>query len=105
MPGVALAVGVLAVTATLAVGYAAAGAASVEAVRLSGVADAVALAAADTVSGAIPGIPCERAAQMAAHGGAHLDSCAVDGAVATVAVSARHGLFVMRARARAGPPP
>lgn len=105
MAGSALAVGVLAVAATLGVGFAAAGAASAHAARVAGVADAAALAAADAASGAVTGVPCERADRLAGRGGAHVVSCAVDGLVATVEVAASVGPFTAHARARAGPPP
>ncbi|MFT4135590.1 helicase [Microbacterium sp.] len=105
MAGSALAVGVLAVSATLGVGYATAGAVSVRAAQVAGVADAAALAAADAASGAVSGLPCERAAQLAARGGAGVVSCTVDGLVATIEVTASAGVFPLRARARAGPPP
>lgn len=105
MAGSALAVGVLAVTATLAAGVAAAGIASVRIVQLSGVADAAALAAADAASGAAAGVPCERADELAARGGASLASCELDGLVATVSVTAPVGVLTATARARAGPQP
>ncbi|WP_425837491.1 helicase [Microbacterium sp. PA5] len=105
MAGVALVIGALAVTATLAVGCAAAGAASVRAVRLAAVADAAALAAADAATGAIGGAPCPRAADVAAWAGASVEDCVVDGVVATVVVGAAVGPFRARAVARAGPAP
>lgn len=104
MAGAVLSVGVLAVSATLVVGYAAAGGVSVAATRLAGVADAAALAAADTVSGAIPGVPCERAHDLAAIAGSILAACTVEGMVVTVTVTTRLGPFPIAARARAGPP-
>lgn len=104
MAGSALSLGVVAVCATLAVGFAAAGAASVQAVRMAGIADAAALAAADAASGAVTGIPCERATDVATQGGAVLADCRLDGLVATVAVTASIGPLTVRARARAGPP-
>ena len=105
MAGSVLAVGVLAIAATIGVGYAAVGAASARVAHAAGVADAAALAAADTASGAVSGVPCERAAEVAARGGAAIASCVVDGLVATVEVTASVGLFSAHARARAGPPP
>lgn len=103
MAGVAMTVGALAVTASLAVGCAVSTAVSVRSVRLSGIADAAALAAADTLSGAAWGIPCERAEQIVRRGGARLEACEIDEAVATVVVTAPFGAFTVRARARAGP--
>lgn len=105
MAGVVLTVGVLAVTATLAVGVAAAGAASARMVRVGGAADAAALAAADAATGAISGVPCERAGEVGALVHAVVRSCTVEGVVATVTVTAPFGPFEATARARAGPPP
>ena len=105
MPGAALAVGVLVVTASLAVGCAAVGVTAVRATRLGATADAAALAAADAASGAVPGVPCERAADIARRGGADLVECGVDGVVATVVVTMALGPFRARAAARAGPAP
>ncbi|WP_292830964.1 helicase [Microbacterium sp.] len=105
MSGTALSVGALALTATLAVGCASMGAAAAHATRLSGLADAAALAAADSASGATSGVPCERAAEIAARGGASLALCDVSGLVATVRLEAGFGLLPAAARARAGPPP
>jgi hypothetical protein len=103
--GAPLVVGVVVVTAALAVGCAAAGAAGARAAQLTGVADAAALAAADIASGLLPGDPCEAAGRIAAAGGATLSQCDVDGLIATVAVSAPAGALTALARARAGPPP
>lgn len=103
MAGIALSMGALAVATTLAVGCAAAGAASSTAVRVSGVADAAALAAADVASGLASGIPCERAAELASRAGAHLETCEMADAVATVSVWSPFGPLRVRAQARAGP--
>lgn len=105
MSGTALSVGALAITAALAVGCASVGAAAAHATRLSGIADAAALAAADAASGAVGGVPCERAGDIAARGGAELAFCEVDEMIATVRIEAGFGLFPAAARARAGPPP
>lgn len=105
MSGTALAVGALALTAALAVGYASVGAASAHATRLAGTADAAALAAADAASGAVRGIPCERAEEIAARAGAALVACDLVGLIASVRVEANFGLLPAAARARAGPPP
>jgi secretion/DNA translocation related TadE-like protein len=104
MPGATSTVGVLAVAATLTVGLAPVSAASVFSQRLAGGADAAALAAADAASGAVTGVPCERAAAVAAASGVSLAGCEVDGLVATVTVSGRFGALTATARARAGPP-
>jgi len=103
--GAALAAGTLAVTAALAVGIAGVGVAAVRSVQAAGLADAAALAAADAASGAITGIPCERAAEITVRGGGELASCAVDALIATVEVTVPVGVFAARARARAGPAP
>ncbi|WP_448003684.1 Rv3654c family TadE-like protein [Agromyces bauzanensis] len=72
--------------------------------RAANAADAAALAAADAVSGAVPGIPCELAAQVAARNGATVAACEVDGPVATVDVVVSSLGFRLGAAARAGPP-
>jgi secretion/DNA translocation related TadE-like protein len=105
MAGAALSVAVLVVTASLSVASAAAGAATVRATRLGLAADAAALAAADAASGAVTGVPCDRAAEIARRGGAQIVECGVDGLVATVVASIAIGPFPVRAAARAGPPP
>ncbi|MFH8249297.1 Rv3654c family TadE-like protein [Microbacterium sp. B2969] len=105
MPGSVLAVGIVACAATLVVAAGAVTGAAVASQRLAGAADAAALAAADAASGAVRGIPCERAVEVAAASGAALEACDVDGLIATVTVSAPFGRLVARASARAGPPP
>lgn len=104
MAGVATAIGVLAVTATVAAGCALAGVAAIQSARVSAVADTAALAAADTALGFVGGVPCDRAEQVVARSGLALTACEVDGVVATVAVASSAGVFAVQARARAGPP-
>ncbi len=104
MAGSALAIGVVAMTASLAVGFAGIGAAAAFGQRLAGAADAAALAAADAASGAVTGLPCDRAADVATALGVRVESCDLDGLVATVVVSATFGHLVATAAARAGPP-
>ncbi|MDF2579974.1 MAG: helicase [Microbacterium sp.] len=104
MAGVATAVGVLAVTATVAAGCALAGAAAIQSARVSAVADTAALAAADTALGFAGGVPCDRAAQVVARSGHALAACEMDGVVATVLVESTAGVFAIQARSRAGPP-
>lgn len=104
MAGSATAIGVVAVTATLAVGFLAAGGAAATATRAAGAADAAALAAADTASGLVPGEPCARAADVAAQAGASISACRIDDLIATVEVTIGIGPLNARARARAGPP-
>ena len=67
-------------------------------------ADAAALAAADTASGAVAGIPCESAMEAASLNGASLGACAVDGLIASVTVNRSVGVFDLSSTARAGPP-
>lgn len=104
MPGTLLAVAVTACTATIAVGAVTAGAASAFSQHIAGVADAAALAAADAASGAITGEPCGRAREVASAAGAVVDTCALDGLIATVRVADEFGRFPVTASARAGPP-
>ncbi|MBZ4488031.1 helicase [Microbacterium sp. cx-55] len=105
MAGSAASTGVVAVIVTLTLGLAAAGAAAVHAQRLSGTADAAALAAADAASGAVSGSPCARADEIATRAAAEVVSCEVVGLIATIRVSAAFGPFPASAAARAGPPP
>ena len=72
--------------------------------RAANAADAAALAAADTISGLVPGVPCELAARVAARNGASLRACRADGAVVTVVVVVSAIGMELDAAARAGPP-
>lgn len=105
MPGTVTAVGMLAVGFLLGGSLLSVGTAAAWNQRLSGVADAAALAAADAASGAVAGVPCERATDIADTVGAAVTGCDVDGLVATVTVGAMFGVIPSSARARAGPPP
>jgi secretion/DNA translocation related TadE-like protein len=72
--------------------------------RVVAAADAGALAAADTASGAIAGFPCEAATRAVRLNAARVERCEIDGLVATVsAVSSYWGLNIT-VLARAGPP-
>ncbi|QYM63526.1 helicase [Microbacterium sp. Se5.02b] len=106
MAGTALAAGVLTVAAALSLGLAAVGGACVTAQRVAGAADAAALAAADTASGAVPGTdaPCTVAGRVATAAGAALTGCTLEGFVATVEVQAAYAGLAAVSRARAGPP-
>lgn len=104
MAGTTATLGVTAALVLLAVGACAVAGAALHAQRLAGIADAAALAAADTVSGAVPGEPCRAAETVATAGGARLDACDLDGLVATVTVGSAYGGIPLDARARAGPP-
>jgi secretion/DNA translocation related TadE-like protein len=105
MPGSAAAIGVVAAVSVLTVGLCAVAGAAVHGQRLASAADAAALAAADAATGAVPGIPCERAAEVAATSGAELTACALESLVATVTVSAPFAGFAASVSSRAGPPP
>lgn len=105
MPGAVLAVGVVACAAAAAVGLAVVAGAAMTGQRLAAAADAAALAAADAASGAVSGIPCDRAREVAVAVGADLIRCDGDGLVMTVTVTAPFGPFAAEASARAGPPP
>ena len=72
--------------------------------RVANAADAAALAAADATSGAVPGVPCDLAADVAARNGATLVGCEIDGPVASVSVRSTPFGYAIEARARAGPP-
>lgn len=104
MAGAMLVVGSMLVSATLTIGLAATGGAAVAARRAAGAADNAAIAAADSVSGALPGEPCERAAEVAEASGARLVSCGTDDLDAIVTVEVSFGGMAAAARARAGPP-
>ena len=67
-------------------------------------ADAAALAAADAISGAVAGVPCELAGAVAERNGARLASCESAGLAATVRVAVERFGFTVAAAARAGPP-
>lgn len=105
MAGTMAVAGITGAAAILAAGLAVVGAAAVTGQRLSAAADAGALAAADAASGAVTGIPCDRAEEVSSTFGALLDACALDELIATVTVSVRFGPLTARATARAGPPP
>ncbi len=68
-------------------------------------ADAAALAAADTASGLVPGVPCVNAADAARLNGADLTACSVEGLEALVSASRAVLGVTVTVDARAGPPP
>lgn len=103
MAGAMLVVGSIVVCSTLTIGLAATGGAAVAARRAAGAADNAAIAAADTVSGALPGEPCERAAEVADASGARLAACETEDLDAFVTVEVSFAGMVASARARAGP--
>lgn len=104
MAGAVLVVGSMLLSSSLALGLAAVGGAAVTARRVAGAADNAAIAAADTVSGALAGEPCERAAEVAEASGTRLASCGTEGLEAVVLVEASFAGWTATARARAGPP-
>ncbi len=104
MAGTVLSVGIVLCAATLTSGFAIVAGGAVVGQRAAGAADSAALAAADAASGAIAGVPCERAAEIAGASGAVLIACELDELEATVTVSVAFGALSARASARAGPP-
>ena len=70
-------------------------------VRAQLVADLAAIAAADTMTGIIAGIPCENAREIAAGNGASLDSCRIVSEVVSIRVGKQDLLFEVLASAKA----
>lgn len=68
-------------------------------------ADAAALAAADALTGAVPGTPCALARTVAQRNGARLMSCDGDGLETSVSVAINVLGFEVTPRSRAGPEP
>lgn len=68
-------------------------------------ADAAALAAADTASGAVSGFPCAAAEHAAVLNGAAVTECRVEGLIARITVQRDYLGWSIPGRARAGPPP
>lgn len=102
--GAVLALAVVGATVVMALAALTLGSALVVRQRVIGAADASALAAADTASGAFAGDPCPTAQRVARANGAVLSACRIDGLIATVEASARFGLIPVSAHSRAGPP-
>lgn len=69
-----------------------------------GAADLAALAGADAASGAIGGVPCQVAADVARGNSARLAACEADGMVVTVTVVGSFAGIPIQARSTAGPP-
>lgn len=81
------------------------GAALADMETLRGAADASALAAADTASGRVPGVPCERAGVIVHRLGVELSSCTVSAqGIADTTVTSTILSIPVTAAARAGPP-
>lgn len=72
--------------------------------RVVAAADAAALAAADTASGAIAGFPCDAAKRTARLNGARLDRCEIDDLIASVSTGSTYWGLDITVLARAGPP-
>ncbi|TPW77315.1 Rv3654c family TadE-like protein [Schumannella soli] len=104
MSGGIAGVGVVVTTAGIALAVVGLGAGLTERQRVIAAADAAALAAADTASGAVSGDPCTQAARLAAAHRAALAACRISGAEATVEVHGEFAGIPLTARARAGPP-
>lgn len=101
---VASTVGTLAIVATVLGGAVVAGRVAEASQRAAGAADAAALAAADTLSGRVPGIACESASMIAQRNGTSLAACDAVGLVVTISVATAVLGFPITATARAGPP-
>ncbi|WP_423918608.1 Rv3654c family TadE-like protein [Frigoribacterium sp. 2-23] len=91
----------------VAIGVATVGATRIlaERSRVSGAADAAALAAADAVAGLTVGGPCETATTVAAANEVVVMGCSIEGMTVTVRVVSRVGAVPVSASATAGPPP
>lgn len=70
-------------------------------VRTQLIADLAAVAAADTLTGIIAGIPCENASEIAAGNGASLNSCRIVSEVVSIRVGNQDLLFEVFASAKA----
>ncbi|MBP1241234.1 secretion/DNA translocation related TadE-like protein [Frigoribacterium sp. PvP120] len=100
-----LVVAVLVGVVVLAVAVVGGGRVLAERSRVSGAADATALAAADVAAGLVAGSPCDRAGALATANGVVLSSCRVDELIVTVRVTTSLAGVVVGASATAGPPP
>ena len=100
-----LVVAVLVGVVVLAVAVVGGGRVLAERSRVSGAADATALAAADVAAGLVAGSPCDRARAVATANGVVLSSCRVDELIVTVRVTTSLAGVVVGASATAGPPP
>jgi secretion/DNA translocation related TadE-like protein len=101
--GSILALAIVAAAIMLALAMVGLGAGLVVRQRTIAAADASALAAADVLLGAAPGDPCTVASAVAERNGATLESCDLDGYVATVTTRAVVGGAPTVARSTAGP--
>ena len=103
--GSVLAVGLLGATLAVTAGVIPVLAILSVSAEVRGAADAAALAAADTASGALAGVPCEAAIRTADVNGASVSVCSLDGLIASVSVWREVAGIKIEARSRAGPPP
>lgn len=71
---------------------------------VAGAADSAALAAADVMSGLVPGYPCDSARRVAEANGATLASCEPDGLVVSVSATRQFAGIAITSSATAGPP-
>jgi secretion/DNA translocation related TadE-like protein len=99
-----LSIGILGALVLLSSGVVTVAGAVVTKQRVSGAADAAALAAADTASGARAGIPCREAERLAAANDTVIVACSVEGTTVAVTASAHYLGFDVTIEARAGPP-
>jgi secretion/DNA translocation related TadE-like protein len=102
--GSVLALAIIATVVVVTLSVTALGAGLVVRQRVIGAADAAALAAADVLLGASPGVPCAVARHVAEANDASLDACELDGYVVTVSVRAGFAGVAVGARSTAGPP-
>ena len=102
MSGPLTVIAVLGAATAIGAGSVLVGQASMAAQRAAGAADMAALAAADAASGAIEGIPCAVADEVARANGTELAGCELDRTTATITVRT-HLILPITARARAGP--
>ena len=72
--------------------------------RAQAIVDSAALAAADTLSGRIPGVPCEVALRQLGEFASEKNTCTVSNLDARVTVNVHLGSLGLTLRAHAGPP-
>lgn len=102
MTSTVMATATMVLACSVLAGGVAVGHAAVASQRLAGAADAAALAAADAALGVVSLEPCAAAAMTAEHNGAAIEACDLDGATATVTVTAAVLGITAYATARAG---
>ena len=72
--------------------------------RLTAQTEEMAIAGADTLSGRLPGYPCQRVAELATAQGLRLESCVPVGLDIRIVVSSQFGAVRLSSHAHAGPP-